>query len=160
MRLVISLSLALALLCGAAPVVLGADHGPGTTPQPASLPDIEDEVMCPSCGTPLELAFSPQAERERRFIRQQITRGKSKEQIKQALVDEYGREVLALPDDSGFDLAAYLVPAAALGIAAALLALGLVRWRRERPRGAADTAAPLTAAERERIDQDMTRYEV
>ncbi|MGB7587413.1 MAG: hypothetical protein WBM00_01755, partial [Solirubrobacterales bacterium] len=33
-----------------------------------SLPDIEDEVMCPICGTLLELSDSPQAQRERVFI--------------------------------------------------------------------------------------------
>ena len=76
----------------------------------ASLPDIEDEVMCPICGTLLELSTSPQAERERVFIRRQIADGRSKEQIKDALVAQYGGEVLALPGDSGFDLSAYLVP--------------------------------------------------
>jgi len=40
----------------------------------ASLPDIEDEVMCPTCGVPLINAFSPQAEKERRFIRREIAR--------------------------------------------------------------------------------------
>ena len=69
--------------------------------------------MCPTCGTPLGLAFSPQAERERQFIRDQIEQGKTKDEIKDALVAEYGSNVLALPDDKGFDLTAYLVPAAA-----------------------------------------------
>ena len=68
----------------------------GATPR-ASLPDIEDEVMCPTCGTALNLANSPQAERERVFIRRQIDQGKTKAQIKDALVSEFGSEVLALP---------------------------------------------------------------
>src|SRR5690349_11463189 len=38
-------------------------------PQRASLPDIENEVMCPTCGVALSQSFSPQAERERDFIR-------------------------------------------------------------------------------------------
>src|SRR4051794_5124898 len=74
----------------------------------ASLPDIEDEVMCPICGTLLELAQSPQAQRERAFIRARIVRGKTKQEIKDALVREYGQDVLAVPADSGFDLSAYL----------------------------------------------------
>src|ERR687885_1334886 len=90
-------------------------------PQRASLPDIEDEVMCPTCGVPLNLSFSPQAERERDFIRTEIAHGKTKEQIKQELVAEFGPDVIATPRHSGFDLTAYLVPAAAVAIAAAAL---------------------------------------
>jgi cytochrome c-type biogenesis protein CcmH len=45
----------------------------------ASLPDIEDEVMCPICGTLLELSEAPQAVRERVFIRRLIAEGQSKE---------------------------------------------------------------------------------
>src|SRR4029079_147614 len=70
----------------------------------ASLPDIEDEVMCTICGTTLQLSDSPQAERERVFINELIAEGKTKDEIKAALVDEYGPEVLAAPSDDGFDL--------------------------------------------------------
>ena len=40
-----------------------------------TLPDVEDEVMCPVCGTALNLSSSPQADRERVFIRQRDRRG-------------------------------------------------------------------------------------
>ena len=66
------------------------------TPQ-TELPDIEDEVMCPICGTLLELAESPQAERERVYISRLIAEGKTKAEIKDALVAQYGDRVLALP---------------------------------------------------------------
>src|SRR5919199_1510396 len=90
----------------------------------ASLADLEDEVMCVECGTPLEVSQSPVAQQERAFIRREIARGKTKEQIKADLVDEYGPAVLAEPDDGGFGLAAWwvpvvLVPLAALGAALA-----------------------------------------
>jgi cytochrome c-type biogenesis protein CcmH len=127
----------------------------------ASLPDIEDEVMCPSCGTPLALAFSPQAERERSFIREQIAAGQSKEQIKQALVAEYGEEVLALPDDSGFDLTAYLVPAVVVLGAATALAFGLVRWRRRPPApGSEPDERDLSPADSARLERDLSRYDL
>ena len=38
---------------------------PAAAEPQASLPDIEDEVMCPICGTLLQLSDAPQAERER-----------------------------------------------------------------------------------------------
>ena len=37
------------------------------TPQ-VNISDVEDEVMCPICGTLLELSDSPQARREKAFI--------------------------------------------------------------------------------------------
>ena len=96
-----------------------------------TLPDVEDEVMCPVCGTTLELASdSQQAIREREFIRGLIADGRSKEEIKDALVAEFGDEVLALPDDEGFDLAAWLVPGLAIVAAAIAIFVALRRWRR------------------------------
>ena len=59
--------------------------------------------MCPICGTALNLSGAPQADRERAFISQPDRGGAStKEQIKDALVAEYGTEVLAEPRKSGF----------------------------------------------------------
>src|SRR3954447_25212166 len=85
-----------------------------------SLADLEDEVMCVECGTPLEVSQSPVANQERAFIRRQIAQGRDKAQIKAALVAEYGDAVLAEPRGGGFDLAAWLIPilVAAVGIAA------------------------------------------
>jgi cytochrome c-type biogenesis protein CcmH len=125
----------------------------------ASLPDIEDEVMCPICGTLLELAEAPQAERQRVFIRDLIAQGRTKEEIKDALVAEYGEEVLAEPEGEGFDLAAYLVPVLAFGLAIVALAVGVRRWRRtgrppDQGPGARDEAAT------ERVDSDMARYDL
>ena len=125
----------------------------------ASLPDIEDEVMCPTCGTVLAHAFSPQAERERIFIRAQIEQGKTKQQIKDALVAEFGEDVLASPRDEGFDLVAYLVPIGAVLLAAAGIALGLVRWRRQ-GKAASEPAAPsLSPADSARLEKDLSRFD-
>src|SRR5215212_184737 len=96
----------------------------------ANLPDVEDEVMCPVCGTALNLSFSPQADRERAFIQREINEGKTKEQIKDDLVEQYGTAVLAEPPKSGFDLTAWLVPGLAILVAAVAIGLGLRRWRR------------------------------
>ena len=87
--------------------------------------------MCPVCGVPLELATeSPQANEERDYIRKLIAQGLTKDQIKDRLVAQFGPEVLATPSDSGFDLAAWLVPGIAILIGAVAIAVGLRRWRR------------------------------
>jgi cytochrome c-type biogenesis protein CcmH len=129
----------------------------------ASLPDIEDEVMCPTCGVALNQSFSPQAERERNFIRAQIAKGHSKEQIKRQLVSEFGPRVLATPqtDDSEFNLTAYLVPIAAILAAALALVLWLWRWRRAQPAGGAGARVPeLSPEDAARLERDLSKYDV
>jgi cytochrome c-type biogenesis protein CcmH len=121
----------------------------------ASLPDIEDEVMCPICGTTLELSEAPQAERERALIRRLIDEGKNKEEIKDALVAEYGPEVLAVPDAEGFDISAWIVPL--IGLAAAGVGIGLALARRRREDGLAPE--PLPPADLARLAEDIDRHE-
>jgi len=113
----------------------GSAAAAGTAPR-TTLPDVEDEVMCVVCGTPLNLAQAPQADRERALIQRLIDQGETKEQIKRRLKAEYGPTVLALPQDSGFGAAAYVVPIAVLGLALLALALTVPRWRRARAGGA------------------------
>ena len=134
---------------------------PATAAGKASLIDVEDEVMCVSCEIPLNIAESAQADQQRDFIRAQIDAGKSKEQIKTALVAEYGREVLALPDSEGFGLTAYLVPLALVALLAGGLALLLPRWRRRAPAALVETgeAPELSKAEASRLDEELARYE-
>jgi cytochrome c-type biogenesis protein CcmH len=147
------------LLIGAlAAAALAVAPGAVSAAPRASLPDIEDEVMCPTCGTPLSHAFSPQAERQRAFIRRQIAAGRSKQQIKQALVSEFGEEVLASPRGEGFDLAAYLVPGVVIALAGAAILLALIRWRRS-PEERSNAPAPLSPADSARLERDLSRYE-
>jgi cytochrome c-type biogenesis protein CcmH len=150
------LGVALTLIAVAAPSARAA------APQ-TSVSEVSAEVMCPVCGTLLELAESPQAQREKAFIARLVAEGKSKEQIKDALVAEYGTEVLALPQGSGFDLSAYVVPIVAFFIAAIALAVGVLRWRRAGgPPGsgpAADGAGP-SPEDAERLAADLARYDL
>jgi len=122
-RAALALALALAALALAAPATSAAAE-----PR-ASLPDIEDEVMCVQCGTALNISEAPVAERERAFIRRRIAAGDTKEEIKAALVEEYGRAVLATPQRDGFTLAVWIVPPllALFGLAGILVAAR--RWR-------------------------------
>jgi cytochrome c-type biogenesis protein CcmH len=117
-------------------------------------------VMCPICGTLLELSDSPQANREKVFIRRRIAEGETKAQIKDALVAEYGDQVLALPKGSGFDLTAYLVPIAGFLIAAVALAFAVLRWRRRGATTPAPTGTPPKGRDAERLDADIARYDL
>ena len=115
--------------------------------------------MCPVCGTSLGLATeAPQAQRERAFIQRLIDHCKSKEEIKTALVAEFGDEVLALPDDDGIEIAAYLIPPAILLGAGTAIFVGVRRWR-SRPAGR-DRDAEGTATESKRLDEDLAKYDL
>ncbi len=126
--------------------------------------EIEGEVMCPVCGTLLELADSPQARREKVFVAKLVASGKSKSEVKDALVAQYGEEVLATPEASGFDLSAYLVPILAILIAAVALAYSVLRWRRNSEQdGAPGGGRPAQAPhgeEAERLEADLSRYDL
>jgi cytochrome c-type biogenesis protein CcmH/NrfF len=141
---------------------LGALAAPTfAAPPQTSLPELEDQVMCPICGTLLGLSRSPAAERERVFIRKLIRQGRTEGEIKDALVAEYGPQVLALPDDSGINVWAYIVPVFIFGLA--LLAVGwtIGTWRRGRsePRSPADSSEP-NATDEERLDRDLGRFDL
>jgi cytochrome c-type biogenesis protein CcmH/NrfF len=141
-------------------VALWLALAPAATACPeTSLGDLEDEVMCPVCGTSLGLATeAPQAQRERAFIERLIAECKTKDEIKTALVAEFGDEVLASPDaDDGFEIAAYLIPAAILLGAGAAIAVGVGRWRK---RPTTPSGAATSETESKRLDEDLARYDL
>jgi cytochrome c-type biogenesis protein CcmH len=143
-------------------VVTGVSVTPAIAATPrTTLPVIERQVMCVTCKIPLNVAESPQANRERVFIRGLIAEGESEAQVKDALVSQYGSAVLALPSAKGFDLAAYLVPAAVVLALLALLVVLLPSWRRH-ARARADEvldAPQLSATDSARLDADLKRFD-
>ncbi len=143
-----------------APALGGASANAAITPR-TSMPLIERQVMCVTCKIPLNVAESPQSQRERAFIRGLIAEGQTEAQIKNALVAQYGPSVLALPSAKGFDLAAYLVPVAVVLALIGLLALLLPSWRRHARAQAARTAsAPqLSPSDATRLDADLERFD-
>jgi cytochrome c-type biogenesis protein CcmH/NrfF len=73
------------------------------------------------------------------------------------LVDRFGPAVLAMPDDEGFSLAAYLVPLAVALLAAAAVFAAVRRWRRPgRPAAAATTLDP---GDERRLERELTAYD-
>jgi cytochrome c-type biogenesis protein CcmH/NrfF len=135
-----------------ATLLLAAPAAAATCPK-TSTSDIADEVMCLQCGVPLNLAEdAPSAQRERAFIQRLVDQCRSKEEIKTALVAQFGDKVLADPKAK----ATWLVPAIAFGAAIVALALAAARWRRRRPPPRA--AAPM--GDTSRLDADLERYDL
>ena len=151
------LAAVLALASLALPATAAAADCPRTT-----LGDVEDEVMCPVCGTPLSLATeAPQANRERALIQRLVDDCRSKEEIKQVLTAQFGDGVLALPGDDGFDLAAYLVPALAVLLGMGAVTGSAIAWRRARRREVPGDPHPAPGGEAaERLQSDLERYDL
>jgi cytochrome c-type biogenesis protein CcmH len=130
-----------------------------------TLPDVEDGVMCVECGTALNVSQSPVANQERELIRRLIAQGRSKAEIKAALVDSYGPDVLAEPSDSGIGVAAWWIPVVLvpLGLLVALLAAR--RWRQRGAAagagGVAGAAGPdaLDEADARRLDAELSAFD-
>jgi cytochrome c-type biogenesis protein CcmH len=127
-----------------------------------SLGDLEDEVMCLQCGVPLNVsAEAPAAKRQRAFIQEQVDQCKSKQDIKDQLVAQFGTGILAEPQKES----AWLVPA--IGFVAGALAVGAAAWSWRRRRHAAAAPASngsptpaLSKGDAARLDADIERYDL
>lgn len=155
MKALIAIVMTLAAL--AVPAVTHADCAK------TSVSDLEDEVMCPVCGTSLGLAReAPQAQRQSAFIARMVERCHTKDEIKSALVTQFGDEVLALPDDDGFNVTVYVAPLLGMLVAAAAIGFALVRWRRagvpaHAPATAPPDAAALDEHDAARVEAELRR---
>ena len=125
--------------------------------EPPRAADLEAELVCPVCETTLDQSNAPVAQRMKVFIRQRIAVGDSEEQIKDALVDEFGAGVLAAPPKSGFGLLAWLIPLAALVAGAITVGLLVRTWSRRRaPPG---PERPLDPELEQKVDEELARFD-
>ena len=88
-----------------------------------------------------------------------VERNHTKEQIKAALVDEFGEGVLASPPRRGFSLAAYPVPVLLLLVAAGSIPIALRRWRRRSRDAPISQSGPASAEDPEaaQLDAELAR---
>ena len=140
-------------------VVLGALSLTGAaTAAPPNAADLEAELVCPVCETTLDQSNAPIAERMKAVIRQRIAAGDSEQQIKDALVAQFGPKVLAKPPDGGFGLLAWLLPLAALVGGAVAVGILIRSWSRRRgPPLASDD--PLDPQLERLVDEELARYD-
>lgn len=136
-----------------------------TTPALAATPrftmdEVEQEVMCPVCGTRLDLSHSPAANEIRAFVLHRQADGWTKQQVEDALVAQFGPSIMAATPTSGSGLVAWLVPGLAglggLGVAV----WAVIAWRRrERPELAAAEPADLDDDQERRVDRAIAEYD-
>lgn len=119
MRVLLALVLALAVV----PSALASERRPTQA-------ELEGELVCPTCGSTLDQSNAPIAMRMKQFVRVRIAAGDTKSEIKEQLVAQFGKGVLAAPERKGFDLLAWILPIAGLLAGAAALTVLAWRWTR------------------------------
>lgn len=150
----------------AAVLVLGAAGSALASEERPTLAELEGELWCPTCNAPLALSDAPVADRIRAFVRERIAAGDTKSEIKAALVDSFGEDVLAAPPREGFNLLAWVLPLAGGLVAVTALGVAARRWSRGRgpdrdpPLDAsANGRVPLEPDLERRLDEELARFE-
>ena len=89
-------------------------------------------VRCPICPEPIPVndVQNAQALQMRQFIRGELQRGLSGDQVRQELAERYGATILLAPPQRGFDLLVWIVPLAVVSVCGIVLALAVRRWSR------------------------------
>jgi cytochrome c-type biogenesis protein CcmH len=102
--------------------------------------ELENMLIAPCCWSqPISQHYSEVSEKMRKEVREMVAAGKSRDEILDSYVSEYGERILATPRPRGFNALAYVLPWAALILGGWLLFVLLRKLRAPAP---AAIAAP------------------
>lgn len=152
------LAVVVAALVVGVPAALASEQHP-------TLNELEGQLMCPTCGTPLGMSEAPAANRIRAFIVRRIQAGDTRSEIMDKLVAQFGSEIRAAPPASGFGLLAWLLPLVALVGGGVVIGFYAWRWSHSRepaPAGGApeqNGRAPLDPEVERRLEEELARFE-
>jgi cytochrome c-type biogenesis protein CcmH len=122
-----------------------------------SEPDMETQLMCPTCHQVLAYSDSSIATNIRTHLHTWCAAGWTSGRVKDRLIAQFGNEILASPPKSGFDLLAWVIPGAALAGGIAVASALALRWRGRR--GPPQPPPAIDAAIAARIDADLAGLE-
>lgn len=125
-----------------------------------SVNEVARELRCPTCNAPLDTSNSPAANDMKRFIQARIAEGWDKDRIIDAMVDDFGDQVLATPPKSGFNLVAWVVPAAVALLGLIMIPFLTRAWARRRTGSDAGAVPEVSPEDRARIDAELRRLDL
>lgn len=104
----------------------------GSTPSDDQVNEIARELYCPVCeNIPLDTCGTEACEQWRGVIRDKLSEGWTKKEIKDYFVSQYGDRVLAEPPRRGFNWLVYVVPPVVFTAGVYLLYRGFRSWQSE-----------------------------
>ncbi len=127
--------------------------------------DISKELIC-QCGCSMVLSNCSHAECASReamttSIRQAMAQGKSKAEIIQSFVQQYGEQVLAAPPKRGFNLTVWVLPFAALVIGGVIIYAVARAWLRQGRRHQINDATSVQEEDEEyrrRLEEELEKF--
>jgi cytochrome c-type biogenesis protein CcmF len=156
----------LLLLSMVLPAAVQAQDGTsGRVNKTALQRDVEGQIIC-MCGSagcvratlencPMRPACHGHTE-QLAFLQQYIKEGKNREEILTAFVEKYGAAVLAVPNNTGFNSLAWLLPYTLAGLGLVAIIITARRWStRPAAAGAGGAAIPLDSALDARLDDEL-----
>jgi cytochrome c-type biogenesis protein CcmH len=149
---VLRLGILAAVLAFVPAMLLRADTRP-------TLDDVSDGLTCQcGCGLTVANCNHPQCEFSvpvRTQIEAMISRDMSRGEILASFRAKYGEKILSAPTLTGFNLAAWVTPFAAVLAGGGLIMWLFGRWRSERPPSSPRDAAASDSALRERLESEI-----
>jgi cytochrome c-type biogenesis protein CcmH len=120
--------------------------------------EIEDNLIAPCCWTqPVSEHYSEVAEKIRKEVHEMVAAGRSRDEILDYFVAQYGERILAAPRAKGFNGLVYILPWLALVLGAWLLIILLKKLRAPVP---ASAPAPLPDARyTSEVEKEMKELE-
>jgi cytochrome c-type biogenesis protein CcmH len=127
----------------------------------AEAKEIDRLVMAPCCWTqPVSDHYSGVASEIRQGIRKMLAEGKTRQEILDVYVAQYGERILSMPKAEGFNLMAYVLPALALLLGAIVVRAVIRAWHRPTPAAApAASSAASTDDYARRLEDELKARE-
>lgn len=131
--------------------------------QAALYDEIQESLICPACLDDRMTVAACQdstAEATRQDIQKRLSAGQTKDEIMQAYVDEYGEIILAVPEKSGFNILAWVLPPIALLGGTFLVYFAISSWvRNSQNRKPHKRNQPaLDSVDQDRLNEEMRKY--
>lgn len=142
-----------------------ADRATPLTPaQEALAVRLEGKLIAPCCWVQtVDQHQSEAADQVKAQIRMLVAQGKGEDEVLDSFVAQYGEKILASPRARGFNAIVYVLPVVAFLIAAGVVAVLVLRWRR-RPAMEASVAAvaPVSATDealKARLEDELSHFD-
>lgn len=125
------------------------------------LQKVTGQIMC-QCGCNLTVSACEQtmvcdiSARMKKEALGLLKSGKDVDAVLASFSNDYGEQVLAAPTKKGFNLTAWIMPFAALGVGLVVISVALLRWRRHPVTVLAEAPTP-EAAYLARVEEEVAR---